>query len=82
MRAAPAILAPWSTAVPTPPQPMIATDEPGLTSAVFSAAPTPVVMPQPMSASWSSGTLVSTLTIEDSWQVITSEKVPRPVMVV
>ena len=73
---------PWSTAWPTPPQPMIATVEPGSTPAVLSAAPTPVVTPQPMSASWSSGTSVSILTIDDSSHVIVSANVPRPVIVV
>ena len=52
------------------------------TSAVLSAAPTPVVTPQPISASWSSGTLVSILTIDDSSHVIVSANVPRPVIVV
>ena len=61
---------------------MIATVDPGSTPAVLSAAPTPVVMPQPISASWSSGTLVSIFTIDDSSQVMVSAKVPRPVMVV
>ena len=73
--------APWMTDWPTPPQPMTATVEPGSTSAVLSAAPTPVVTPQPISASCSSGTSVSTLTIDDSLQVIASANVPRPVMV-
>ena len=55
MRDAPAMRAPWMTDWPTPPQPMTATVEPGWTFAVLSAAPTPVVTPQPMSASCSSG---------------------------
>src|SRR5438270_13226047 len=54
VREAPAMRAPWMTAWPTPPQPMTATVEPGLTCAVLRAAPTPVVTPQPMSASCSS----------------------------
>ena len=80
IREAPAIRAPWMTAWPTPPQPMTATVAPGCTCAVLSAAPTPVVTPQPMSASWSSVTLVSILTIDDWSQVIASANVPRPVM--
>ena len=40
---------------PTPPQPKTATVEPGSTFAVLSAAPTPVVTPQPISAARSSG---------------------------
>src|SRR2546430_2222636 len=79
MRAAPAIRAPWITAWPTPPQPITATLDPGSTSAVLSAAPTPVVTPQPISASWSSGRSVSTFTACDSEIVIASENVPRPV---
>src|SRR5262249_48110243 len=78
-RAAPAIRAPGTPAGPPPPQPMTATLEPGWIWAVLSAAPTPVVTPQPMSASWSSGRSVSTLTACDSAIVIVSENVPRPV---
>ncbi len=80
MRAAPAMRAPWITAWPTPPQPITATVEPGSTCAVLSAAPTPVVTPQPMSASTSSGRSVSTFTSENCDATIISEKVPRPVM--
>ncbi len=38
-----------------PPQPITATVEPGSTFAVLSAAPTPVITPQPTSAALSSG---------------------------
>ena len=48
---------------------------------MFSAEPTPVVTPQPMSASCSSGRSVSTFTSEMSAHVIWSENVPRPVIV-
>ena len=41
---------------PTPPSPMTATDDPGRTSAVFTAAPTPVVTQQPIRAATSGGT--------------------------
>jgi len=41
--------------VPTPPVPNTATDEPGVTCAVFSAAPTPVVTAHPSNAARSSG---------------------------
>ena len=44
---------------------------PGLTCAVLSAAPTPVVTPQPMSASCSSGRSVSTFTTDASSTVMT-----------
>src|SRR6266550_2527292 len=70
------------TAVPTPPQPTTATVEPGSTRAVLSAAPTPVVTPQPISANCSAGRSVSTFTTDCSLIVITSENVPRPVMAV
>ena len=48
--AAPAMRAPWIAAMPTPPAPKTTTLEPGCTLAVLSAAPTPVVTPQPMRA--------------------------------
>ena len=80
MRPAPAMRAPWITAWPTPPQPMTATVEPGLDPRGVERAPTPVVTPQPMSASWSSVTLVLILTIDDWSHVIASANVPRPVM--
>src|SRR5271156_3900211 len=41
---------------PPPPAPHAATLEPGATFAVFSAAPTPVITPHPISAARSSGT--------------------------
>ena len=72
--------APWMTAWPTPPQPITATIEPGSTCAVLSAAPTPVVTPQPISASCSSGRSDSTFTTDIRWTVIISANVPRPVM--
>src|SRR5262249_18829673 len=40
---------------PTPPQPNTATIDPGATRAVFNAAPTPVVTPQPIKAARSNG---------------------------
>ena len=80
MRAAPAMRAPCTTAWPTPPQPSTATVEPGWTAAVLSAAPTPVVTPQPISASCSSGTSPLDLTTECSLVVTASAKVPSPVM--
>ena len=51
---APEMRAPWMTDWPTPPQPMTATLDPGVTPAVLNAAPNPVVTPQPSSASSSS----------------------------
>ena len=81
MRAVPAMREPWMTAWPTPPHPMTATDEPGSTFAVNSAAPVPVVTPQPISARYSSGSSVSIFTSDISSTVIMSANVPRPVMV-
>ena len=78
--AAPAIDAPCTVACPTPPQPKTATELPGSTRAVHSAAPTPVVTAQPISASCSSGRSVSTLTRLASLTVMTSAMLPRPVM--
>ena len=58
---------------------MTATVEPGSTRAVLSAAPTPVVTPQPISASCSWGSSVSTFTTLIWFTVICSANVPRPV---
>ena len=59
---APASFAPAIAAMPTPPQPMTATDSPRLTSPVLMAAPMPAITPQPSSptaaGSASSSTLV------------------------
>src|SRR5262245_17178403 len=43
------------TEMPTPPAPNTATEDPGVTCAVLSAAPTPVVTAQPTNAALSSG---------------------------
>ena len=51
--AAPATEAPITTDRPTPPSPITATLEPAATSAVLSAAPTPVVAQHPISAATS-----------------------------
>ena len=45
---APTIRAPWMTLSPMPPRPNTTTLEPGVTLAVLTTAPTPVVTPQPM----------------------------------
>ena len=64
--------APWIAARPTPPQPNTATVEPGSTRAVFRAAPTPVVTPQPMRAARSNGMSSRTFTIAFWWTSIFS----------
>ena len=46
---APASAAPAIAAVPTPPQPITATDSPRCTAPVLMAAPIPAVTPQPSS---------------------------------
>ena len=72
--------APWSTDWPTPPHPITVTVDPGRICAVLSAAPTPVVTPHPMSASCSAGRSLSTFTSIDSSTVISSAKVPSPLI--
>ena len=63
MVVAPAMRAPWMMDRPTPPQPTTATASPALIFTVFSAAPAPVVTPQPIrqvdSSAVSSGTLMA-----------------------
>ena len=78
--AAPAIRAPWIAEIPTPPQPITATDEPGEIAAVLIAAPTPVVTPQPTNETISSGMSGSTFTTAFSGMIISSAKVPSPVI--
>ena len=55
MCAAPAMRQPWMTFSPTPPQPITTTVAPPGTLAVYSAAPTPVMTPQPTSAASAQG---------------------------
>ena len=72
MRSAPASRAPWMAFRPTPPQPITATVLPGSTLAVFMAAPSPVVAPQPMRAICSKPISCSIFTREFSWTSIIS----------
>ncbi len=55
---APAIRAPWIDRKADAAAPNTATVDPGVTFAVLSAAPTPVMTPHPMSAARSSGKLI------------------------
>ena len=55
IRPAFAITAPCTAERPIPPRPNTATVEPGVTLAVLSTAPMPVVMPQPSKQTFSSG---------------------------
>ena len=58
--AAPARTPPCTQLSPMPPRPKTAMDAPTSTRARFSTAPTPVMIPQPMSAAHSKGTRGST----------------------
>ena len=58
---APAIAAPCTAFMPTPPHPTTTTVSPGWTSAAYTAEPHPVVTPQPTRAALSSGMSLSIL---------------------
>ena len=73
--AAPAIRAPWITLTPTPPQPITSTLLPGVMAAVFRAAPTPVITPQPSSEATSSGTSSGILIAEVAGATVCSQNV-------
>src|SRR3954463_9383684 len=62
--------------MPTPPHPNTATVEPGRTSAVLIAAPTPVVTPQPINAATRSGTDGFTVTTLMAGQTVYSAMFP------
>src|SRR5215470_2402172 len=65
------------TEIPTPPAPNTTTDEPGVTCAVFKAAPVPVVTAQPSNAARSSGISSAILTTARSCNNIFSAKDAR-----
>ena len=67
-----AISAPLIAAMPTPPQPITATFSPGVTLAVFTTAPNPVMTPQPINAASSSGMSLRILTMAFSCTSICS----------
>src|SRR4029453_3904150 len=73
-----ATLAPWMAEMPTPPRPNTTTEEPGVTLAVLSAAPTPVMTPQPTSEATSCGVSGSIFTTPCSGMIISSAQVPEP----
>ena len=77
MRPAPASLAPMMMLSPTPPAPKTATVLPGRTWAVFSAAPTPVVTAQPISAATVRGTSFSRGTQHTAGTTVYSAKQAR-----
>ncbi len=64
--------------MPTPPQPITATDEPASTWAVLMAAPRPVVTPQPIRAAISNGTSSGIGTAQPAPTTTSSVKVPVP----
>ena len=68
--AAPAMRAPWVTAMPMPPAPSTSTVAPSSTLAVLSTAPTPVCTAQPITHAISSGTSGSTLTTATSGMIV------------
>ena len=80
MTTAPAMLQPWMTEMPTPPQPNTTHVDPGATFAVLMAAPTPVVTPHPMSEAMSNGTSSSILTAASCGTTSSSANVPVPAM--
>ena len=80
MTEAPAMRQPWITLMPTPPQPITAQVEPGVTLAVLMAAPTPVVTPQPISEAISNGTSSSILMAPSCGTTSDSANVPKPAM--
>src|SRR5918995_7264601 len=75
---APATRAPCIAEMPTPPQPNTTTDDPGVTLAVLTAAPTPVMTPQPTSEAISRGTSGSIFTAPWWGTIISSAHVPAP----
>src|SRR5215207_6789953 len=77
---APASFAPMMTESPTPPQPMTATDWPGLTFAELKGALTPVPTPQPIKLSGSGLRLGLTGTHCSAWTRVWVQKVPMPRM--
>ncbi|VVP56841.1 hypothetical protein PS854_05723 [Pseudomonas fluorescens] len=78
MRAALAFTAPMTADRPMPPKPKMATVSPGLTLAVLSTAPIPVVTPQPSRQTFSSGASLAILATEISGNTVYSEKVEVP----
>ena len=69
--------APWITLIPTPPHPNTTTDEPGSTCAVFSAAPTPVITPHPISDATSYGISSEILIAAVAGRTVSSTHVPH-----
>ena len=75
---APASRAPAIAALPTPPQPITATESPRPTPPVLIAAPMPAITPQPSSPATSGGTAGSTLVHWPAWTSVFSANAPMP----
>ena len=74
MRAAPASRAPWTTARPTPPHPITATDAPSWTGVAQSAAPAPVEKPHASRHACSAGSSSGIFTAHASCTITRSAK--------
>merc|ERR1719203_48965 len=79
MREAFARTQPWMTERPTPPSPKTAQIDPSVTLEVLSAAPMPVVMPQPRRQAFRGGAFGSILAMEISGRTVYWLKVEVPV---
>ena len=75
---APASFAPWIAAIPTPPQPITATESPRPTFPVLMAAPMPAMMPQPSSPTAAGSTSSSTFVHWPAATRVFSAKAPMP----
>ena len=73
---APESAAPWMQLSPTPPVPITTALSPGLTSAVFTTAPTPVITPQPRSEPVTKSTSSGRGAIWEWWTSTCSAKPP------
>ncbi len=76
--AAPASRAPATAALPTPPQPITATESPRRTFPVFSAAPRPAITPQPSRPTAAGRAAGSTLVHWPAWTRVFSTNAPMP----
>ena len=75
---APASRAPATAALPTPPQPMTATESPRLTPPVLMAAPSPAITPQPISPAAKGLAAGSTFTACKASTSVSSQNAPMP----
>ena len=69
---------PCTTLSPTPPQPKIATELPGRTSAVYNTAPTPVMTPQPIRLACGKGSSSGTGIACAAATTVCVQNVPTP----